>query len=163
MPFTAKTVRLHPRVGKPMALSTGHADPATVALTLHYFEFVSVDQVWRHQERTLALVRETHYRLDKRRGIVMLLDHRDFPGLGLWRSADTREPLLVDGKVRHPQYIEATFEAYMPEEAEAGTFDPKEKDPEAKARLGYDMPRYCESREEPEPALFNWEDSAEPR
>jgi len=194
-----KTVtQLHPRIGRPMSLSVGHIDPDTLTLTFHYQELVRRGK-WHPEHRELELERGTHYQIDRKRGIIQLLDHPFWHTEGYWtvapytrkgRLVDAREPLLYKGQVKHDrgQYVEATFEHYKPEEVvlretpegrdlgveakvkaykrstkRVATIDINEIDEDAKARLGYDLPRYIEAADPTpeergkEEVSFDWE------
>ena len=109
----------------------------------------------------------------------MLIGHELWEKEDHWRVApytrkgkliDRKEPLLYKGQVKHPQYVEATYVHYKPEEVvlrqqpesralgveakvkaykrstkRVATIDLNEIDKEAKERLGYDLPRYIEA------------------
>jgi hypothetical protein len=126
--FEQKTVtQLHPRLSRPMSLSVGHIDLNTLALVFHYQELQEKDGKWRPVQREKELVRGEHYVIDRRRGIVKLVDHPFWHTEGYWAVApykrkgkliDVKEPLLYKGQVKHDrgQYVEATYEHYRPEE-----------------------------------------------
>lgn len=114
--FEQKVVtQLHPRVGRPMSLSVGHIDPDALTLTFHYREKVLEEGVWHTVEREAELVRGEHYKVDRARGIFKLIDHPLWHREGAWRAGDRVEELLYKGRVKHPQYVEATFDYDAPE------------------------------------------------
>lgn len=126
--FEQKTVtQLHPRLNNPMGLSVNHIDLATLVLTFHYQELVQVDGVWLVELKEQELVRGEHYAVDKRRGIIKLLDHPFWHTEGYWtvvpyerkgKVIDRKEELLYKGRVKHSrgQFVEATYEHWKPEE-----------------------------------------------
>lgn len=178
MPFTQHTSFAKPRIGKPISLQRNHQDLKALTLTFMYQELVRDGKVWREVERQHVLNVNQHYRINKRRGVIELLDHSFWQTEGLWRAADHHESLLYKGQVKHPQRIEFIYEHYAPEEVEVlgekdlqtgltevrlsdGTLDSVDMDAldtEAKARLGYDLPKFTQQAEaEAEPAHWDWE------
>jgi len=127
--FEQKTVtQLHPRIDRPMSLSVGHIDLDTLELVFHYSELEQGDdKKWHRVPKQKVLERGEHFVIDKRRGIIKLIDHPFWHTEGRWRTApyerrgkviDEQEELLYKGQVKHArgQHIEATYEHYKPEE-----------------------------------------------
>ena len=168
-----------PRIGKPMGLQRGHIDHATLTLTFIYYELVHDGAIWENVERQQVLVLNQHYRIDKRKGIVELLDDPFWHTLGLWRAGDREEELLYKGRVKHPQRIDFAYEHYTPEPVNVlgdaseltgltpvrkadGTLadvDMDSKNTEANTRLGYELPEYGASPEsfDTKPLAWDWE------
>jgi hypothetical protein len=142
-------------VGKPMCLHRGNIDPATLKLTFIYFEYAQEGNIWRYVQDEEPLMLNKHFRLDKRKGIIELLDHPLWKQEGHWRAADRVEPLLYKGQVKWPQVILFEYEHYAPEEVEQSKYK-EEVDLEAKARLSYNVPKYAIKESMPT-AVFDWE------
>lgn len=158
-------------IGKPMSLQRGNIDPAMLKLTFIYFEHTQDERgVWQYIQDEKLLVLNQHYRFDKRRGIIKLLDYPLWQREGLWRAPDRKEPLLYKGQVKWPQVILFQYEYYAPEEVitreviedrgperlpivrayrrstkRVKTIDLEETNEEARRRLGYDLPKYAEA------------------
>lgn len=167
------------QIGEPISLQRSHIDLATLILTFVYQELVDDGKVWQTVERQQVLVQNKHYRIDKRRGVIELLDDLFWNTKGLWRAGDHTEPLLYKGHVKHPQRIEFSYEHFAPEEVEIvgekdeqtgltpvkkddGTtadVDMEEFDTTVKPRLGYDLPKYGIIPNPPpkESPKWNWE------
>jgi len=144
-------------MGQPISLQRGNIDPATLKLTFIYSEHIQdKDKVWHHVQDEQELVLNEHYRLDKRRGIIELLNHPFWQQEGLWRTADRREPLLYKGQVKWPQVIMFEYEHYTPQEVKESEFR-EGVDVTAKARLGYDVPKHVIEEPKPTEVPFDWE------
>jgi hypothetical protein len=161
MPFIQFSSQFKPTIGKPMSLERTHVDIPTLTLTLHYREWVDDGQQWNWEPRQQALTMHTHFRIDKRRGVIDLLDNLLWDQQGLWVAGDHIEPLLYKGQVKHSrgQYVEFSYEYYAPEDVnDPATVDLAEVDTVASARLGYDVLRYSPiAKESLTPAPWNWE------
>lgn len=145
------------RIDRPISLGRTQIDPAVITLTFVYQEPVQQDGVWVVQEKQQLLQRDVHYKLDRRRGIIMLIDHPFWQQKGRWRAADRVEPLLYKGQVKHPQRIDFDYEHYAPKEVEAAEVT-DEIDQEARQRLGYDLPKYTVTTKLPVKSTpFDWE------
>lgn len=156
MPFEIHASFTQARIGRPISLGRDHIDPAVIVLTFVYQELVKQEGLWVIQEKQQVLERDTHYKMDRRRGVIMLIDHPFWQQEGRWRAADRVEPLLYKGEVKHPQRIDFDYEYYTPQEVEAEEVT-DEIDPEAKERLGYDLPKFAAFTQPPvKPAPFDW-------
>jgi hypothetical protein len=146
MPFQQLNSSIKPRVGRAVSLGRGHIDPATLTLTLHYQEQVESSGVWSRVEREKVLVAGEHFGLNARDGTITLLDHPFWQEESTWRAGGEygrMGPLLYKGQVKHPQYVRAEFEYYVPKSVKPGAkvnWDKKNR--EAKRRLGYAVPEY---------------------
>lgn len=148
------------RINRPITLGRTHIDPALITLTFVYQELVKQDEAWIVKEKREILKRDAHYKLDRRRGVIMLIDHPFWQQEGRWRVADRVEPLLYKGQVKHPQRIEFDYEHYVSKEVKASEFT-DEIDAEAKERLGYDVKKYALAEPPMKPAPFDWGEGIE--
>ena len=106
-------VSIKPRIGE--ACSLGRAHVANVALVFFYSELVKNGN-WSPEPRQAPLTEGIHYALDAAKGQVTLLDDPLWATMGHWRAADREDTLLYKGRLTAPQYIQATFDAYIPTE-----------------------------------------------
>ena len=178
MPFIQHDSFAKPRIGKSISLQRGHLDTGTLTLTFIYHEHKHDGKLWREIEQQQVLIQNQHYRIDKRRGVIELLNHSFWETMGLWRAADCIDPLLYKGQVKHPQRLEFSYEHFAPEEVEVmgeknpvtgltpvkradgklENVDMDAVDIEVKLRLGYDLPKFSETAEpEQGPAQWDWE------
>lgn len=167
MSFTERGSMMSPRIGRTIGLQRGHIDPSTLVLTFHYREWVEDGDQWSWEQRQQELALHTHYRLDKRRGVIELLDDPFWNQQGLWAAGDRAEPLLYKGQVKHDrgQRIEFAYEHYAPEEVgDPSSVDLEAIDAAASARLGYDVKKYSPTPKEKElpPAPWDWEEKVAP-
>lgn len=161
--FTRHQSFMGATIGRPVSLGRGNIDPATFKLTFVYFEQVQDREgIWQYVQNEALLVLNEHYRFDKRRGLVELLDHPFWQQEGLWRAADRKEPLLYKGQVKWPQVILFDYEYFEPEPVitrldgkvfrrstgrieELEELDMEAIDEEALQRLGYNLPKFMEA------------------
>lgn len=144
-------------IGRPVSLGRGSIDPATLKLTFIYFEQVQDElDTWHEVQEEKLLILNQHYRLDKRRGLIELLDCPFWQQEGLWRAADRKESLLYKGQVKWPQVILYEYEHYAPMEVIESQFADK-ADKDAKRRLGYDLPKHVVVAKEALKSAFEWE------
>jgi hypothetical protein len=128
-----------------MSLERAHIDLRTLTVTFHFREWLNDGRQWKWEPRQQVLTLHSHFRIDKRRGIIDLVDNPFWNQLGLWSAADRMEPLLYKGQIKHDrgQRIDFTYEYYESEEVgDPSSVNLAEIDTVASMRLGYDVPRY---------------------